>query len=167
MSDELKYLWAPWRMEYVKNPKKNNESCIFCLDTDTTNDLNNLIIKRGKSAFVIMNKYPYNNGHIMVCPYDHVESTESLSNECMSEIMALADIAMAIFKRTMQAQGFNFGANIGVSGGAGIADHIHFHVVPRWVGDTNFMPVVGHTKVMVDGLFETYDKLKPEFDKRK
>ena len=160
-------LWAPWRMEYIRAKRDKDEGCVFCIKCGSENDRDNLVLHRGKKAFVLMNLYPYNNGHIMVCPYDHVETTESLSNECMSEIMALADIAMAIFRRTMQAQGFNFGANIGVSGGAGIADHIHFHVVPRWVGDTNFMPVFGHTKVMVDGLFETYDKLKPEFDKQK
>lgn len=101
----------------------------------------------------------------MVCPYDHVKTTDSLSKDCMMEIMELADKSMKIFRETMKAEGFNFGANIGVSGGAGIADHIHFHVVPRWVGDTNFMPVIGHTKVMVDGLLDTYDKLKIKFDK--
>ena len=114
-----------------------------------------------------MNLYPYNNGHIMVCPYNHFETTKSLSNESMKEIMMLADKSMDIFRDVMDAQGFNFGANIGISGGAGIADHIHFHVVPRWVGDTNFMPVLGHTKVMVDELTNTYDKLKIEFNKLK
>ena len=101
----------------------------------------------------------------MVCPYAHVETTQLLNKDCMSEIMELTDKAMAIFSKRMNAQGFNFGANIGIAGGAGIAEHIHFHILPRWIGDTNFMPVVGHTKVMVDGLLETYDKLKIEFDK--
>ncbi len=103
----------------------------------------------------------------MICPYEHVETTEFLSKDCMTEIMALADQSMNIFRKYMKAQGFNFGANIGVAGGAGIADHIHFHIVPRWVGDTNFMPVIGQTKVMVDGLLDTYDILKTEFNKLK
>lgn len=103
----------------------------------------------------------------MISPYKHLDTTELLEKECMSEIMALADETMAILRTRMQAQGFNFGANIGSAGGAGIEDHIHFHIVPRWVGDTNFMPVVGHTKVMVDGLLETYDNLKLEFNKLK
>jgi len=158
-------LWAPWRMEYIRAKKDNEDGCIFCIKSEEDNDRENLVLYRGKQSFILMNLYPYNNGHLMICPYAHVETTESLDKDCMTEIMVLADASMEIFRKTMKAQGFNFGANIGVSGGAGIADHIHFHVVPRWVGDTNFMPVVGHTKVMVDGLFETYDKIKLEFDK--
>ena len=101
----------------------------------------------------------------MICPYEHLETTETLSKKCMAEVMVLADQSMDILRRLKKAQGFNFGANIGTAGGAGIADHLHFHVVPRWVGDTNFMPVLGHTKVMVDGLLDTYDTLKTEFNK--
>jgi len=152
-------------MEYIRAKKDKNEGCVFCIKSDSETDRDNLVLYRGNSAFVLMNLYPYNNGHIMVCPYDHVKTTDSLSKDCMMEIMELADKSMKIFRETMKAEGFNFGANIGVSGGAGIADHIHFHVVPRWVGDTNFMPVIGHTKVMVDGLLDTYDKLKIKFDK--
>ncbi len=160
-------LWAPWRMDYIRTKKENDEGCIFCIKAEEDDDRENLVLHRGEQSFILMNLYPYNNGHLMLCPYEHVETTESLAKECMGEIMELADASMGIFRKTMNAQGFNFGANIGVSGGAGIADHIHFHIVPRWVGDTNFMPVVGHTKVMVDGLLETYDKLKTEFDKLK
>ncbi len=160
-------LWAPWRMEYIRAKKDKGDGCVFCIKSDEDNDRDNLVLHRGESAFVLMNLYPYNNGHIMVCPYEHVESTETLSKDCMAEIMGLADASMEIFRKTMNAQGFNFGANIGIAGGAGIADHIHFHIVPRWVGDTNFMPVVGQTKVMVDGLLDTYDKLKTEFNKLK
>ena len=160
-------LWSPWRMEYIRAKENKDEGCVFCIKSNENDDRDNLVLFRGKTSFVLMNYYPYNNGHIMVCPYNHVEETESLSKESLTEIMELADKSMKIFRNTIKAQGFNFGANIGVSGGAGIADHIHFHVVPRWVGDTNFMPVFSHTKVMVDGLLETYDKLKIEFDKLK
>jgi len=160
-------LWAPWRMEYIRAKKDKEEGCVFCIKSEEDTDRDNLVLFRGGSAFVLMNLYPYNNGHIMICPYEHVETTEFLSKACMTEIMALADQSMNIFRKSMKAQGFNFGANIGVAGGAGIADHIHFHIVPRWVGDTNFMPVIGQTKVMVDGLLDTYDILKTEFNKLK
>ena len=160
-------LWAPWRMEYIRAKNDKEEGCVFCIKSEEEKDRDNLVLYRGENLFVIMNLYPYNNGHILICPFKHVETTESLSKDCMNEIMELADTSMEIFRKIMNAQGFNFGANIGVSGGAGIVDHIHFHVVPRWVGDTNFMPVIGQTKVMVDGLLDTYDKLKTEFDKLK
>ena len=154
-------------MEYIRAKKNKDKRCVFCIKSNEDDDRDNLVLFRGKTSFVLMNYFPYNNGHIMVCPYNHVEETGSLSKQSLTEIMELADKSMKIFRNTIKAQGFNFGANIGVSGGAGITDHIHFHVVPRWVGDTNFMPVFSHTKVMVDGLLETYDKLKIEFNKLK
>ena len=163
----MEKLWAPWRINYIRTKKEKDEMCIFCIKAEESNDRENLVLHRGELAFILMNLYPYNNGHLMVCPYAHVGTTELLKKDCMSEIMLLADRSMDIFRKNMKAQGFNFGANIGIAGGAGIADHIHFHIVPRWVGDTNFMPVVGNTKVMVEGLLETYDKLKPKFDNLK
>jgi ATP adenylyltransferase len=144
-------------MEYIQNKEDKEGECVFCLKSKQKNDRDNLVLYRGPTSFILMNLYPYN----------HIETTKSLSNESMKEIMMLADKSMDIFRDVMDAQGFNFGANIGISAGAGIADHIHFHVVPRWVGDTNFMPVLGHTKVMVDELTNTYDKLKIEFNKLK
>jgi len=114
-----------------------------------------------------MNLYPYNNSHLLIAPYDHLDTTVDLSPKVLNEMMCLVNESMRIIKMTMNAEGFNFGANIGAVGGAGIKDHVHFHIVPRWLGDTNFMPVIGHTKVMVEGLLETYDMLKPHFDKIK
>ena len=163
----MEKLWAPWRIDYIRTKKETDGVCIFCIKAEENNDRENLVLYRGELAFILMNLYPYNNGHLMVCPYAHVGTTDLLKKDCMSEIMVLADRTMDIFRKNMKAQGFNFGANIGVAGGAGIADHIHFHIVPRWVGDTNFMPVVGNTKVMVEGLLETYDELKPTFDNLK
>ena len=151
-------------MEYLHAKKNKDEGCVFCIKSNEDDDRDNLILFRGKTSFVLMNYFPYNNGHIMVCPYNHVEETGSLSKQSLIEIMELADKSMKILRNTIKAQGFNFGANIGVSGGAGIADHIHFHIVPRWNGDTNFMPVIGNTKVMVGGLLETYNELKTSFD---
>ena len=114
-----------------------------------------------------MNLYPYNNGHLMVAPYKHLDTFELMSKSCMNEIMNLSTKSMEIIKKKLNSDGFNFGANIGKAGGAGIEDHIHFHIVPRWIGDTNFMPVVGQTKVIIGGLVETYDELKYNFDKLK
>ncbi len=112
-----------------------------------------------------MNLYPYNNAHLMIVPYHHTNSMKDLDRDSLGEILDLADKSMQIMKSKMRAEGYNFGANIGAAAGAGIKEHIHFHVLPRWTGDTNFMPVIGHTKVLVQGLLETYDDLKPEFDK--
>ena len=156
-------LWAPWRIDYIRSEKE--EGCIFCDKPASGDDRTMLILYRGEYSFVLMNLYPYNNGHLMIAPYQHTGNTQELSYSSRSEIMELADQTMTIQKNVMNADGFNYGANIGYSGGAGIADHIHFHIVPRWAGDTNFMPVVGHTKVQVQGLRETYDDLKPHFDK--
>jgi len=158
-------LWAPWRIDYIKSEKE--KGCIFCDKPAEGDDRSMLILYRGENSFVIMNLYPYNNGHLMIAPYQHTDSTHELSSSSRSEIMELADQIMTIQKNIMNADGFNYGANIGYSGGAGIADHIHFHIVPRWTGDTNFMPVLGHTKVQMQGLQETYNDLRPHFDKLK
>ncbi|MEC8914937.1 MAG: HIT domain-containing protein [Candidatus Neomarinimicrobiota bacterium] len=158
-------LWAPWRIDYIKSEKE--KGCIFCDKPAEGDDRSMLILYRGENSFVIMNLYPYNNGHLMIAPYQHTDSTHELNSSSRSEIMELADQIMTIQKNIMNADGFNYGANIGYSGGAGIADHIHFHIVPRWTGDTNFMPVLGHTKVQMQGLQETYNDLRPHFDKLK
>ena len=158
-------LWAPWRIDYIKSEKE--KGCIFCDKPAEGDHRRMLILYRGENSFVIMNLYPYNNGHLMIAPYQHTDSTHELNSSSRSEIMELADQIMTIQKNIMNADGFNYGANIGYSGGAGIADHIHFHIVPRWTGDTNFMPVLGHTKVQMQGLQETYNDLRPHFDKLK
>lgn len=152
-------------MEYIRSPK--DDGCIFCDKSDSDLDRDNLVLFRGKESFVLMNLYPYNNAHLLVAPYQHVDNTLELNDIVLTEMMTLTNASMRIIKTKMNAEGFNFGANIGAVGGAGIKDHVHFHVVPRWPGDTNFMPIIGHTKVMVDGLLETYDELKPQFDKIK
>ena len=158
----MKKLWAPWRIEYIRSPKE--DGCIFCDKPAGDNDREDLILYRGVKVFILMNLYPYNNAHLMIAPYIHVDNTEELDTDTYKEIMVLADQSMAILKETTDAQGFNFGANIGAAAGAGIEEHIHFHIVPRWAGDTNFMPVLGHTKVEVQGLQECYDLLRPHFD---
>lgn len=155
-------LWAPWRMQYVRAPKKNTEET-FLKKLEDGNDEENLILFRGEHSFVCMNLYPYNNGHIMILPNNIVEKPEELDDVTQLEIMKIASLSMKIIREKMNAEGFNFGANIGASAGAGIAEHLHFHIVPRWKGDTNFMPVIGNTKVHVQGLNDTYVMLRPLF----
>ena len=155
-------LWAPWRIEYIRSPKE--DGCIFCIKSQETNDRNNLVLYRGKEAFVLMNLYPYSNGHLMISPYQHTSETDDLSSACNSEIMDMANKSMSILSKTFNAEGFNFGANFGKAGGAGIEEHLHYHIVPRWMGDTNFMPVTGGTRVLVQGLQESWDLLKPKFN---
>ena len=155
-------LWAPWRIEYIRAPKKNNGTT-FSSKLEKGTDEENLILFKGDYSFVCMNLYPYNNGHLLLVPYEIVDKPENLDKEAMSEIMYLSTMSMKILRETMNAEGFNFGANIGSSAGAGISDHLHYHIVPRWSGDTNFMPVVGTTKVHPQGLQDTYDDLKPHF----
>ncbi|MFA6618719.1 MAG: HIT domain-containing protein [Candidatus Neomarinimicrobiota bacterium] len=162
------HLWAPWRMEYVRLPEDEKpKTCIFCTKPKYDKDKEDLILYRGKKAFIIMNRYPYNNGHVMVVPYRHLSDYLVLSEEELSEISKLTQITVAILKKTMNPDGFNIGFNIGESAGAGIAQHIHKHIVPRWNGDTSFMPVLGHTQVNVDGMTECWQMLKTEYDKVK
>jgi ATP adenylyltransferase len=159
----MKPLWAPWRMEYVKAPKEDEN--IFNDKVNSKKDRDNLILYRGDFSFIIMNLYPYNNGHILILPYKKISNMEDLNDNELLEIMKLAQEAMLIFKRKMNAEGFNFGLNMGRAAGAGIKEHLHYHLVPRWSGDNNFMPTIGNTKVIVQGLLETYDLIFPEFKK--
>jgi len=145
-------------MDYILGEKENN--CIFCDKPKEENDEKNHIIERGKHSFVILNKYPYNNGHLMVAPYRHVSDMTLLVETELAEIMKFTQISLKIFKKTMNPAGFNIGINLGSVAGAGIKDHIHLHVVPRWQGDTNFMPVIGSTKVIPQHLQEIYGVLK-------
>ena len=155
-----KHLWAPWRIEYILNPKADH--CIFCEETERS-DKERFVLKRGKHAFIIMNYYPYNNGHLMVAPYAHESDYTRLNEEVRAEMQELISECMSVLKKTMNPDGFNVGMNLGRTAGAGIDDHLHWHVVPRWNGDTNFMPVMNHTRVMVEALEETWQKLKEAF----
>ena len=160
-----KHLWAPWKMEYIKN--KDASQKIFSSKPNETEDKENLILYRGESCYIIMNYYPYNNGHLMIVPYEESDSVENLTDETLTEIMRLIKKTMKILRENLQCHGFNFGANIGKGSGASIEGHLHFHIVPRWTSDTSFMPVVGSTKVVAQGLYDTYDQLKPFFEEIK
>jgi ATP adenylyltransferase len=145
----------------VKNASKDNESeCIFCAGLDAGDDDANLIVRRGERAFVILNKYPYTNGHLMVAPYEHVAELQGLDDQTMAEIMSLAQRGIDALERSYAPHGYNVGFNQGRVAGAGVEHHIHMHVVPRWSGDNNFMPVIADTKVMPQTIEQSYSALK-------
>ena len=155
-------LWAPWRMQYVANPNKGKN--IFLEKSKSENDRENLVLYRGSKSFILMNLYPYNNGHLLIAPYEQHNDITYLDSDTLNEIMQLTQKAIQILKDKLKSDGFNFGLNMGKAAGAGIDEHLHFHIVPRWIGDSNFMPIVGQTEVIMQGLYDTYDLLKPEFD---
>ena len=155
----MKRLWAPWRLEYIVGDKQ--EGCFLCRILGDDNDRENLILKRGQLCAVVMNRYPYNNGHLMVCPYRHVAELDDLCGEERLELMDLVADCIKALKQSIRPDGFNVGINLGRAAGAGLEDHIHTHIVPRWNGDTNFMPVMDDVKVIPQGLLELWDVLNP------
>ncbi len=157
-------LWAPWRMRYVAGGERE-EGCLFCNRLAEKDDVQSLVLHRGQSAFVIMNRYPYNTGHVMIVPNTHVSSPEDADPEVMSEMAALRRPVLRAIRRTLSPEGFNLGLNVGTTAGAGIADHLHEHVVPRWLGDANFMPILASTMVMPELIPVTYAKLRAELDR--
>jgi ATP adenylyltransferase len=157
-------IWAPWRLPYVKDAAKDSETeCIFCTKPAEDDDEANLIVHRGALCFVILNLFPYTNGHLMVAPYAHLAGLPELDAETVGEMMALAQRAMVILDETYSPHGFNAGLNQGRAAGAGYEGHIHLHVVPRWAGDTNYMPVLADTRVMPQSLEDSYRALKGAF----
>ena len=161
----MKRLWAPWRLEYILG--KRSGECVFCTEPLEDKDEKNCILHRGERCYVIMNIYPYNNGHLMVIPYKHVEDLESLPNTTLCEMTALVKECCSILREAIKPHGFNIGLNVGDAAGAGIKEHLHFHVVPRWRGDTNYMSVLDDVRVMPQHLKQTYDQLRPLFKKLK
>lgn len=160
---EMDVLWAPWRRNYIVSLSKNNE-CIFCKAVQG-DDRHNYVIYRTKYAIAMLNRYPYNNGHTMVAPIRHTPSLELLSDEELLDIIKTVNIVILAIRQNYNPDGINIGANIGKAAGAGIEGHLHIHVVPRWYGDTNFMPVIANTKVIPESLDETWRKLKGYIDK--
>jgi ATP adenylyltransferase len=159
-------LWSPWRMAYIRQGDEGaTEGCIFCdlPAADPDQDQANHLLARGKVSFVLLNAFPYNPGHLMAAPYRHVGDYEELTAEELAEMMAFAGTAIRAMRASSGPHGFNLGMNLGQVAGAGIADHLHLHLVPRWGGDTNFMPVVGQTKVLPELLEETDRRLRPHF----
>jgi ATP adenylyltransferase len=159
----MERLWAPWRLEYIKASQHEDEGCIFCEKPKENNDQKNLIVHRSQHCFVILNKYPYNNGHLMVVPYAHESDLNNLSDDILLDIQHLLQLSLRALQETMEPHGINIGVNLGRSAGAGIVDHIHYHMVPRWNGDTNYMPVLAGTKVVSEALIESWKKLNAAF----
>ncbi len=156
-------VWAPWRMEYIQSEKP--PGCIFCDKPRQQQDAENHILWRGDTAFVMLNRYPYNNGHLMIAPHPHVPSLTQLDARQRAELADLTAHCEDILRQALRPDGFNIGMNLGAAAGAGIADHLHLHVVPRWAGDTNYMTVVGEVRVIPQHLDQTYRLLKPYFER--
>jgi ATP adenylyltransferase len=162
-SDEMRNLYAPWRMEYISGPAQ--PGCLFCRvqEAPPGDDRKNLVVHRAADAVVLLNKYPYNSGHLMVAPRAHVASLAGLDDDQTLGVMRLVRRSIVVLERVMAPEGFNVGVNLGRVAGAGITDHVHVHVVPRWNGDTNFMPVLGEVKVIGEHLDRTWEKVTEGF----
>ena len=157
----MERLWAPWRMEYIADTKP--EGCIFCISPETEKDRERLILYRSEFAFVMMNRYPYTNGHLMIAPFRHTADMNELSGAEMLDLFTALRLCRNVLQENAAPQGFNIGINLGKAAGAGVDEHMHIHIVPRWNGDSNFMTVVGDIRVMPENLLSTYEKLYPGF----
>lgn len=158
----MRKIFAPWRIDFIESKKP--KGCFLCKYPKQDNDEENLILKQGKYSFIILNAYPYSNGHAMVAPFSHVGDLDQLNNEEVLEIHEFLKEVKNAIKEVMNPDGFNIGINLGSEAGAGVPDHIHWHIVPRWYGDHNFMPVLADTRVIPEALDSTYKKLKLELE---
>ena len=156
----MKTMWAPWRMEYILNDKE--KGCIFC---KALSEQDNLTLYKGKVTMVVMNKFPYINGHLLVAPIKHLSTLDQLSKGEMGDLLETVEQSVGILKKVMNPDGFNVGLNLGKVAGAGVEEHLHFHIVPRWFGDTNAFTVFADVRVIPEHIKETYNNLKPYFDK--
>ncbi|QBD80012.1 HIT domain-containing protein [Ktedonosporobacter rubrisoli] len=163
----MENLWAPWRMAFITPKTPPPPGCIFCTQPAENRDEEHHILYRGEHCFMMLNLYPYNNGHLMIAPFQHVGALEALDSATLAELMSQAQLALRALRYAMNPDGFNMGINEGKVAGAGFAEHIHYHIVPRWQGDTNFMPVIGDIKVMPEHLDNVYRQLKDALEKVK
>jgi len=157
------YLYSPWRLDYISGEKP--DECIMCRFQNPGNDIENLILHRAKNCYVMLNRYPYNNGHLMIIPYQHCGTLTELEEETWLEMAKLVRNTETILNKVYNCDGINIGINLGCAAGAGIAEHLHIHIVPRWVGDSNFMSVIGGERVIPESFASAYNKLAPEFAK--
>ena len=158
----MDYIWSPWRYQYIKQADKDSR-CVFCEINASRDDENNLVVFRGQSNFIVLNRFPYTSGHVMIVPTAHVATVEDTSVEVLEEMMRLAQRAESALRKLYKPDGLNLGMNIGKAAGAGIGGHIHLHVLPRWIADNNFVTVVGETRVLPEELPETWRRLHAEF----
>ncbi len=160
----MRYCTAPWRLNYVKKALKM-KGCVFCQALKKKDDRQSLVLYRGHFNFIIINRFPYTTGHLMVAPYRHLASFETAPREIVAEAVELVQLALRILKKSYRPYGFNVGLNLGQPAGAGVTGHFHIHVVPRWPGDSNFMPIIGQTRVFCEDLAATYNRLRPHFER--
>src|SRR6188474_3244543 len=158
----MDFIWSPWRYDYLASGGKRPSSCVFCLSEDVTHDAERLIVFRGTHNFIILNLFPYTSGHTMIAPYDHLDTVVAAKSEQLTEMMQLSQRVIGVLHKLYRPEGFNLGMNLGTAAGAGIRDHFHLHVVPRWLGDANFMTVTGETRVLPEELQTTYARMKAE-----
>ena len=161
----MNHIWSPWRMTYIENHEKE-DGCVFCNAQAKADGAENLIAFRGKNAYVILNRYPYTSGHLMVIPFEHKSNLEELDAETRAEMMELASLSMTVLRNIYRPQGFNMGVNIGEAAGAGVLGHVHIHIVPRWAGDTNFMSTTGETRVLPEALEDSYKRVREGFESK-
>ena len=159
----MEHLWSPWRMNYISDTTPP-DGCFFCEALKQEDSAQTLLVARAEHAFVILNRYPYTSGHLMVVPYQHCQDLAELPEETLQELISATSKAVSLLEDIYHPQGFNLGMNIGSPAGAGIAGHLHMHVVPRWTGDANFISVVGQTRVLPETLEETYERVKAVWD---
>ncbi|HYO63679.1 MAG TPA: HIT domain-containing protein [Pyrinomonadaceae bacterium] len=161
-------LWTPWRFQYItgetgEKDKVKDTPCVFCVLRDSAEDERHFVVHRARHNFVVLNLYPYTSGHLLVVPYEHTSELDAASEQATEELMRLARRAQTVLRETYRPDGFNLGMNLGHAAGAGVAGHIHLHVLPRWAGDGNFMSTVGETRVLPEDLRTTYERLRGKF----
>jgi ATP adenylyltransferase len=159
----MEFLWSPWRYDYITTAGKTPAACVFCVGQDTTSDKDRLIVYRGNQNFVILNLFPYTSGHFMVAPYAHIAAIEDSTFDQMAEMMDLAKRGIAALRKLYKPEGLNIGMNLGHCAGAGVREHFHLHVVPRWIGDANFMSITAETRVLPEELSVTWRRMQEAF----
>jgi len=152
-------LWTPWRMSYIRTLDGHPKACVFCAKLDT-DDGTEYVLRRGDTCYACLNMFPYNSGHVLIVPHDHVDTLERLTPGCLLEMMLLCQQSLAVLRLAYRPRGFNVGFNLGAAAGAGLPEHVHMHIVPRWVGDSNFMSVVGNTRVLPELMDKGWDRLR-------
>ena len=160
----MEYLWTSWRMSYIESLDGRTQECVFCVKLDA-DDRDELVLRRGDTCYVCLNCFPYTSGHLLIVPYDHVATIEDLPSESLLEMMTLCQQALTVLRTNFRPRGFNIGINLGHVAGAGLPEHVHLHIVPRWAGDSNFMSVLGDTRVLPEMLDESWRRLREAWER--